>query len=415
MAATAESVAPVVAESRDIQAFHPFIKLNRLLADVHAGPSPAHDGAPVKLQIGEPQNAPPALIGEAIAAAGADWNRYPPPRGSADYRTACTDWLAWRFGPHAVPVDPETQLLPLPGTREGLFFAALASVTPERDTILMPNPFYHVYAGAAVAAGARPVFVPATAATGFQPDYSALDRETLDRTALAFLNSPSNPQGSVAGLDGLRAAIALARRHDFAIALDECYSEIHDGTAPPGALQAAAALGGGLENMLVFHSLSKRSSAPGLRCGFVAGDARWLDPLDAALRVGGAGVPLPVLAAGAALWRDEDHVAANRRLYAANFAAARRVLGPLQGDVTPQAGFFLWLDVGDSEAAAVKLWREAGIRVLPGAYMSVPDARGANPGGRYIRVALVHAPETTEAALRRLAEVLSAELARAAA
>ena len=408
-------VAPVVAENRDIQAFHPFIKLNRLLADLPAGPSPAPDGAPMKLQIGEPQNDPPTLIGEVMSRAGG-WNRYPPPRGTAAYRAACRDWLVRRYGAAAGGlVDPETQVMPLPGTREGLFFAALASVTPERDTILLPNPFYHVYAGAAVAAGARPLFVPATAATGFQPDYAALDPATLDRVALAFVNTPANPQGSVASRRELAALIALARRHDFAIALDECYAEIHGGTPPPGALEAAHDLGGGLANMLVFHSLSKRSSAPGLRCGFVAGDARWLDPLDAALRVGGAGVPLPVLEAGAALWHEETHVQANRALYAANFEAAGRVFGRLQGDVTPDAGFFLWLDVGDSEAAAVKLWREAGIRVLPGAYMAVPDDTGANPGARYIRVALVHPPETTETALNRIAQVLDAELKAAAA
>jgi len=404
--------APVVAQSRAIQAFHPFIKLNRLLADVPAGPSPAPGGEPVKLQVGEPQMAPPALIAETMARA-TGWNRYPPPRGTAEYRNAAHGWLARRYGRGADLIDPETQILPVPGSREGLFFAALASVGGERDTILLPNPFYHVYAGAAVAAGARPVFVPATAETGFQPAYDRLDAATLDRTALAFVNSPANPQGSVADTAMLARSIALARRHDFAIALDECYAEIHDGTLPPGALEAALELGGGTANMLVVHSLSKRSSAPGLRCGFIAGDPRWLDPLDAALRVGGAGVPLPVLAAGAALWQDEAHVAANRARYRENFAVAERVLGDLQPNVRPAAGFFLWLDVGDGEAAAVKLWREAGIRVLPGAYMSVPDAAGDNPGGREIRVALVHPPDQTEAALTRLRAVLEPELRNA--
>jgi len=412
-------VAPVVATSREIQAYHPFLKLNRLLADVPAGPSLAPDGAPLKLQVGEPQMPAPALIDDAIAAAHQDgdagWNRYPPPRGTPAYRAAAHAWLRRRYGAGADAIDPETRILPVPGTREGLFFAALASVTPERDTILLPNPFYHVYAGAAVAAGARPLFVPATAETGFQPAYDALDAETLARTALAFLNSPSNPQGSVADTATVARTISAARRHDFAIALDECYSEIHDGSPPPGALDAVRELGGGLDNMLIVHSLSKRSSAPGLRCGFIAGDPRWLDPLDAALRVGGAGVPLPVLAAGAALWNDEDHVAANRTRYTENFAIAERVLGDVQPDVAPAGGFFLWLNVGDGEAAAAKLWREAGLRVLPGGYMSVPDAVGRNPGSAYIRVALVHSPATTEAALRRLRDVLDAELRAAGA
>lgn len=409
-------VAPVLATRREIQAYHPFLKLNRLLDGMSPGVSPAPDGAPLKLQVGEPQMPAPALIEEAMAGSddGGGWNRYPPPRGTAAYREAAHTWLARRYGAGADLLDPATQLLPVPGTREGLFFAALASVTPARDTVLLPNPFYHVYAGAAVAAGARPVFVPATAATGFQPAYDALDADTLDRTALAFLNSPANPQGSVADTDTLKRMIALARRHDFVIALDECYAEIHAGTPPPGGLDAARALDGGLANMLVVHSLSKRSSAPGLRCGFIAGDPRWLEPLDAVLRVGGAGVPLPVLAAGAALWRDEDHVAANRQRYTENFAVAERILGDVGPGVVPEAGFFLWLNVGDGEAAAAKLWREAGLRVLPGAYMSVPDDAGRSPGAAYIRVALVHPPAVTEAALTRLRAVLDDDLTASA-
>jgi len=394
---------PVAGTAREIRAYHPFSKLNALLADVAPGPSPAPDGAPVALQIGEPQNDPPAWIDDRVAGHGG-WNRYPPPRGTEAYRAACHGWLARRYPQGAKLVDPDTQILPLPGTREGLFFAALAARRPDRDVVLLPNPFYHVYAGAAVAAGMTPVFVPASEATGFQPAYEALDATTLDRAALAYLNSPSNPQGSVADVERLRDTIALARRHDFLLALDECYADIHAGATPPGGLDAAAALGADLANVLVFHSLSKRSSAPGLRCGFVAGDRAWLDALDATLRVGGAGVPLPILNAGTALWGDDAHAAANRERYDAAFAAAERALG--ERVVRPAGGFFLWLHVGDSEAAAVRLWREAGIRVLPGAYMSVPDAEGANPGAEYIRVALVDEPATLEPVLARLGEVL---------
>jgi aspartate/methionine/tyrosine aminotransferase len=409
-------VAAVSSSRRDIQAFHPFIKLNRLLDGIPPGPSPAADGAPVNLQVGEPQNDPPALIDRALAGA-TGWQKYPPPRGTEAFRQACTDWLARRYPAAAGligagrAVDPARQPLPLPGTREGLFFAALSTVGGGRDVVLLPNPFYHVYAGAALAAGATPVFVPATAETGFMPDYASLDAATLGRAALAFLNSPSNPQGAVAGTDKLARAIAAARKHGFVLALDECYAEIYDATPPPGALdviaeQAAASGDGDLSNLLIFHSLSKRSSAAGLRCGFAIGEERLVDALDATLRVGGAGVPLPVLAAGAALWQDDDHVAANRARYRANFDAAERALGYTGADVRPQAGFFLWLDVGDGEAAARRLWREAGLRVLPGAYMAVDDADGNNPGRPYIRVALVYEPEATEAALRRLGEVI---------
>lgn len=397
-----------VPDARDIRAFHPFIKLDRLLADVPAGRSPRDDGAPIRLQVGEPQNEPPACIAEELAAAAGGWNRYPPPRGTAAYRRACADWLARRYPAGAGLIEADRHVLPVPGSREGLFFTALAAVRPGRDRILLPNPFYHVYAGAAVAAGAVPVFVPATAETGFQPDYAALGSDVLARTALAFLNSPSNPQGAVADKARLARTIEAARRHDFAIAFDECYAEIYDDAPPPGALEAAAELGGGLDNVLVFHSLSKRSSAPGLRCGFVAGDPCWLDRLDTALRVGGAGVPLPVLAAGTRLWNEEAHVAANRERYRANFAIAARVLGAYPGLTRPLAGLFLWLPVPDGEAAAVTLWREAGIRALPGAYMGVPDAAGDNPGAGYLRLALVYDPPLSEAALRRVGEVLSA-------
>ena len=400
-------------DTQDIQAFHPFLKLNRLLDGLAPGPGPGPDGAPLNLHIGEPQGAPPAWLGARLAEA-TGWNRYPPPRGTAAFRAACHGWLTRRHGPTAAAaVDPERHILPLPGSREGLFFAALSAVRPGRDVVLLPNPFYHVYAGAAVAAGATPVFVPATAASGFQPDYTALDAATLDRAALAYLNTPANPQGAVADRETLAAALSLARRHDFLLVLDECYAALYDTDPPPGGLdvltEAGPAPGGApLANLLCVHSLSKRSSAPGLRCGFACGDPRWLDPLDAALRVGGAGVPLPVLAAGAALWEDEAHVAENRAHYRAAFDIAERALG---AGHRPAAGFFLWLDVGDGEAAARALWQDAGLRVLPGAYMSVPDARGHNPGAAYIRVALVHEPEVVAPALTRLAEVLAGQLA----
>lgn len=401
-------VEPVTSPKRELQAFHPFLKLNRLLADLEPGRSPLPDGAPVALQVGEPQNQPPDFITEELQKAAAGWQKYPPPRGTESYRKACVDWLERRYPAGRGLVDEASHLLPLPGTREGLFFAALATVGQGgRRKVLLPNPFYHVYAGAALAAGAEPVFVPATAETDFLPDFAALDPEILDQAALAYLNSPSNPQGAIAGPDVLKRQIAAARRHDFVLALDECYAEIYDAAPPPGALDVLAEFGGGLDNLLIFHSLSKRSSAAGLRCGFVAGDSARIDALDATLRVGGAGVPLPVLAAGTRLWQEETHVTANRDRYRANFDAAERALAGRLGDVRPQAGFFLWLDVGDGEAAARRLWQEAGLRVLPGAYMAEADAQGRNPGASYIRVALVYDPETTERALTRLGELLA--------
>jgi aspartate/methionine/tyrosine aminotransferase len=398
-------------QRRSFQSFHPFARLSRLL-DAH----PAATDDPILLSIGEPKNQPPAFVAEEITAAAGKWSSYPPPRGTPAYNGACADWLTRRYGLPAGTIEAARHVLPLPGSREGLFFAVVAAVQDhhrkrpdETPAVLLPNPFYHVYASSAVAVGAEPVCVAATAATGFMPDFAALDPALLDRTAFCFLNSPSNPQGAAADAGYLAALIRLARRHDFVVGFDECYAEIYDSTPPAGALEAAVALGAGLDNILVFHSLSKRSSAPGLRCGFAAGAADLIDGLDLALRVGGAGVSLPILAAGTRLWREEQHVEANRDYYRRNFALAERILGNRFGFRKPEGGFFLWLDVGDGEAAALKLWREAGVRVLPGAYMAESGADGVNPGARYIRVALVYDAATTEEGLNRLVQVLGAD------
>jgi N-succinyldiaminopimelate aminotransferase len=401
-------------DRRSFQSFHPFARLSRLL-DAY----PAGDDKPILLSIGEPKNQPPRFVAEEIAGAATSWSSYPPPRGSDSYRAACAEWLTRRYALPADMVDQQKHVLPLPGSREGLFFAVVAAVQAyrgtERPAVLLPNPFYHVYASSALAVGAEPVFVPATAATGFMPDYGALDAALLDRTVFCFLNSPANPQGAAADPGYLAGLLKLARAHDFVVGFDECYSEIYDAAPPAGALQAAAALGGALDHLLVFHSLSKRSSAPGLRCGFVAGDAPLIDGLDLALRVGGAGVSLPILAAGTRLWHDEAHVEANRAYYRRNFDIAARILGNRFGFRKPDGGFFLWLDVGDGEAAALRLWREAGVRVLPGTYMAETGPDGVNPGARYIRVALVYDAAVTEEGLNRIVQVLGEELPVAAA
>ena len=391
-------------------AYHPFLRLEKLLNHRPLGAHglPGIEG-PLMLQVGEPKNPPPAFVERVLAENAKGWAAYPPPRGSQDHRLAAADWAARRFSLPDGFLDPDAALLPVPGTREGLFFAILMAIPGpgegNKRKVLIPSPFFHVYAGATAAAGGEPVFVPAGPETGFLPDYTALPESLLAETALAILCSPSNPQGAVAGRGQIAALIALARRHGFLAIFDECYCELYDSEPPPGALTLAAE-SGSLANVMAFHSLSKRSSAPGLRCGFMAGDPDWIDRFDGALRFGGAGVPLPVQAAGAALWRDEAHVEENRDFYRRNFDVAERLLGNRFGFRRPAGGFFLWLDVGDGEAAAVKLWEEAGIRVLPGAYMCMPDAQGRNPGQPYIRVALVHEAGYVEAALNRLMDCL---------
>ncbi|MGH7094539.1 MAG: aminotransferase class I/II-fold pyridoxal phosphate-dependent enzyme, partial [Stellaceae bacterium] len=227
-----------------------------------------------------------------------------------------------------------------------------------------------------------------------------------ERTALFYLCSPANPQGTIASLDYLKQAIRLAREYDFVLAVDECYAEIYDQLPPPGALEACAALGGGFDHVVVFHSLSKRSSAAGLRSGFVAGDPRYVGQFKRLRDFGGCQVPLPVQAAATALWRDEAHVVENRALYRRKFDLAEAALGGRYGFYRPDGGFFLWLDVGDGEAAALRLWREAAIRVLPGGYTARAGQSGVNPGSQYIRLAVVHDAATLEDAFARIRRVL---------
>jgi aspartate/methionine/tyrosine aminotransferase len=386
---------------------NPFTRLNTLLADI----VPRSNERPLVLSVGEPQHAPPPWVAEVIAAHADSWNRYPQIGGTDEFRAAVGDWLTTRYALRAGLLDPVRHVLPLAGTKEGLYLAA-QMVIPSRKggrqpAALIPNPFYQTYRGAAIMAGAELVPLPATRATGFLPDFAALDPDLLDRTALAFLCSPANPQGAIAGLDYLKHAITLARRHDFVLIVDECYSEIYDESPPPGALEAAQELGHGLDNLLIFHSLSKRSSGAGLRAGFVAGDERLIRSFFTLRSYGASQVPLPIQAAAAALWRDEAHVVENRARYRAKIDIAERVLGGRFGFYRPQGGFFLWLDVGDSEAAAVTLWRDAGVKTVPGSYLGTADAQGFNPGAGYLRVALVHEEAIVAEALERMVRVLA--------
>ncbi len=380
------------------------------LADLIAGMTPRANVAPIILSVGEPQHRPPEFIREIIARH-EDWNRYPPINGTPEFRKACADWLTRRYGLPAGMIEPESMIAPCAGTREGLFMAATLAITPQDDgprpLAFIPNPLYQVYVGAATLAGAQPVFMPTTRATDFLPDLDALDPAALARAQIMYLCSPSNPQGAVADLGYLEKALALARKHGFLLVLDECYAEIYSGDAPPpGGLEAAAALGGGLDNLIVFHTLSKRSSVPGLRSGFAAGAPRTIALLHRLRSYAAAATPLATLDAATALWRDEAHVVENRALYRAKFDIAERLLGGRFGFYRPGGGFYLWLDVGDGEAAAKKLWQEAAVKVLPGAYLTRPAPDGSNPNQAYIRIALVSDLETTEAALTRVARTL---------
>lgn len=383
----------------------------RQLAELLAGTAPAANVPPVDMSIGEPRHQPPAFLHDIVARNGNEWNRYPTLVGTPEFLAACAAWLTRRYKLPAGMIDAKTQIAPVAGTREGLFSAALLAISPgtdgRRPLALMPNPFYQVYYGASVFAGAEPVFLPATRETGFLPDLAAIDPAILARTQLFYLCSPANPQGAVADLAYLTRVIELARQYDFLLVVDECYGEIYTtDTPPPGAMEAAAALGGGCDNVMVFHTLSKRSSAPGLRSGFAAGSPEAIGLFNRLRSYNCAATPLATLAAATALWQDEAHVDATRALYRAKFDVAERLLGGRFGFYKPAGGFYLWLDVGDGEAATRTLWRETGFKVLPGAYLTRPEPNGMNFGRPYIRIALVCDLETTEAALARLARVL---------
>lgn len=373
----------------------------RGLLDVHAP-----GDTPIAMTIGEPQHLFPDFVTEAIAAHAGDFRKYPPNDGTPELRAAIGDWLARRYG---VTADPNLEIVALNGTREGLYNAAMALCCEQkagaRPVVLMPNPFYQVYAVAALSVGAEPVYVAARPENGFLPDFAALPQDVLARTTIAYLCSPSNPQGAVASRAYWQALITLAERYDFQIFADECYSEIYRDTPPVGALQVAREMGADPERVLIFHSLSKRSNLAGLRSGFAAGGRESIARIKQLRAYAGAPLPLPLQRAAQLVWADEAHVIASRALYQAKYAAADEILADVPGYLPPQAGFFLWLPVPDGEAAALKLWRETGVRVLPGAYLS-REVAGENPGAKFIRVAIVAPIEEMQRALNRLRDCL---------
>ena len=365
--------------------------------------------SPIDMTIGEPRHGVPPIAAQLIADHWRSFSKYPPIGGVPELRRAIAGWLTRRYG---LDVDADKHILPLCGTREGLVSAltiAAALKGLSRPAVPMPNPFYQAYYAGALTNGCEPVLLPAVAATGFLPDLDALDPRLLDRTAAFYLATPANPQGAVASAAYLEKLIRLARRHGFYLFSDECYSEIYSGTPPPGALEIAARMGGGFERVLAFNSLSKRSNAPGLRSGFIAGDGAFLKDYLQYRNVASPQVPVPIQHASAALWSDEEHVAQSRMLYREKFAAASQKLGAMPGYYEPAGGFFLWLDLsnfGGGVESAKTIWKGCGVKILPGAYLAHPDAGGDNPARAYARLALVDPLDVTREALERLAPVL---------
>ena len=383
----------------------PFVRLNELIADIEPGKPP------INLSVGEPQHPIPAFVGPELTAHFNEFGRYPANKGTDAFRRTVAQWLNRRYN-LARPVDSETEVLVLSGTREGLFLAAIAAKRwrarrSGKPAVLIPNPFYAAYAAGALAADCELVYLPARKQSGFLPVLDVLDDALLARTVAFYIASPSNPQGAVASLSYLGKLAALARRFGFLVFADECYCEIYSHHAPAGMLEAS---GPDFANTVVFHSLSKRSNLPGLRVGFVAGDRRFLTAFLELRNIAAPQVPAPLQRVAVAAYGDETHVQENRKLYSAKFDLADQIIGDRYNYNRPAGGFFLWLDVsqyGGSEAVTKRLWKEAGGRVVPGRYLAREQADGSNPGADYIRVAMVQDKATTADALHRLVAVLA--------
>ncbi len=388
----------------------PFTQLRKLL-----GATPAGHSDIIDLTIGEPREPMPPFVAEKLIEAVASYAQYPPIRGTAALREAISSWAGRRYGASAAP-DPEREILPINGSREGLFLAALPAAGRKkvsgRQAVLMCNPYYSAYIGGALAVDAEPVYLDATKETGFLPDLDALaaDKALLERTVAFYVCSPANPQGAVASREYIQQALELARRYDFMLLFDECYSEIYSDTPPPGALEIAATTPERFSNLVVFNSLSKRSNLPGLRSGFCAGDKRFIESFAELRNMVAPQMPSPTQHVSAAVWADEAHVDQNRAAYRLKYDVCDLVLGSRYGYRRPPGGFFLWLDVskfGGSAQATVTLWQRAGVKVLPGAFLAQAGREGTNPGADYLRLALVRDAVTVGEALERLVVVFA--------
>ena len=385
---------------------YPFEKL----AELKSGCTPPENLAHIALSIGEPKHPTPGFITEAVIEHLHGLSSYPTTAGTIELRSAISTWLDQRFHLNG-NIDPVTQVLPVNGTREALFAFAQAVVDRNADAplVLMPNPFYQIYEGAAILAGAEPYFLNCTADTDFIPDFASVTDDIWQRCQLLYICSPGNPTGAVIDQATLTMLIELAHKHDFIIASDECYSEIYfdDEQPPVGLLETAIKAGyNDFSHCVVFHSLSKRSNAPGLRSGFVAGDAKVLKDFLRYRTYHGCAMPPATQSASISAWQDEDHVAYNRSLYREKFAAVLEILSPVMDVSLPQAGFYLWAatPISDTEFAR-RLFDEQNVTVLPGSFLA-RDTDAGNPGQNRIRMALVAPIEDCVAAAHRIKQLI---------
>lgn len=384
---------------------YPFEKLTAL----KEGVTPPADKPSITLSVGEPQHNAPSIVTEELIAHLHGLSRYPVTKGSRELREAIGHWLTQRFALEKHPIDPDRNILPVNGTREALFsFAQTVIDRHSQPFVVMPNPFYQIYEGAALLAGAQPWYLSTMADTGFIPDFTAVPDNVWERTQLVYICSPGNPSGAVMDVQALQQLIELADRFDFIIASDECYSEIYpeEGLPPAGLLAAAAAMGrDDFKSCVVFHSLSKRSNVPGLRSGFVAGDANILDKFLQYRTYHGSAMSPPIQAASIKAWGDEKHVMENRALYSRKFEAVLSILKPVMELQVPSAGFYLWPYTHfDDQQFARRLYAEQNVTVLPGTYLSRTDHNGLNPGQKRVRIALVPPLDECIEAAKRIRE-----------
>jgi N-succinyldiaminopimelate aminotransferase len=396
------AAAPRFNPALDLLRPYPFERLRALLAPC----TPPARLRPINLSIGEPRHPTPAVLTDALTAALPGLASYPATRGTDALREAIAAWLERRYG--LARVDPQTQVLPVTGSREALFAFAQAVIDPHaRALVVVPNPGYQIYEGAALLAGAQLRYLPTTRQNGYRMPWEDLSAQDWERVRLVYACSPGNPTGHVMSLEEWAELFTLADRHDFLIAADECYSEIYftEGSPPLGALQAARQLGRtGFERLVSFSSLSKRSNAPGLRSGYVAGDARAIARFLAYRTYHGCAMNPAVQAASVAAWNDEAHVIDNRQRYARKFAHAQPRIARVLPAELPDAAFYLWARTPGSDTAyAAALYAEQNVMVLPGSFLA-REVRGHNPGAGHVRLALVaDAEDVAEAADRILA------------
>jgi N-succinyldiaminopimelate aminotransferase len=386
---------------------YPFEKLAALKQGVTPPASKRH----IALSIGEPAHATPHLIQEALLTHLHGLSNYPTTKGLPELRQAIAAWLTRRFNLPGRLLNPETQILPVSGTREALFSFAQCLIDRTADpVVVMPNPFYQIYEGAALLAGAEPYFLNTVADNAYLPDFDDVPETVWQRCQLLYICTPGNPSGAVMPRETLIKLLGLAEKYDFVIASDECYSELYDdeNSPPPGLLEAAFSIGNTeFKRCVVFHSLSKRSNAPGLRSGFVAGDTAILQNYFKYRTYHGAAMPLPTQHASIAAWNDEKHVVENRRLYREKFAAVIHTLGDAVQLTQPPAGFYLWIQtpIDDTEFTR-QLFAEQNVTVLPGSYLS-RDFGGHNPGRNHVRIALVAPLEECVDAANRIKNFLN--------